>query len=475
MKYNFFATFCLLLFFNVCVSAFSLKAILVNPVAGTSVKILCLENPFTNNQKAIFEAIIDSTGQFEFESNTNIEQESTLYIGKIAIPIYMAPQFNLQLVAQQNHLIETYYFKGPGCLENNYLADELKQDFDSKANVAHSILYTNVNLFTHYMDSIENSNRQFYKNNLMDQMVPNFKQKIKADINYKYVYYRNQYSTAYNSKTKKFEINTLPITYFLFLDTLNINDQQNIDNPIYQLALEQFNNYRSPLYDGAGNIKPNYTGVSSAKKVWLQYNFLKKTYKGRVFDFQATSFLVKNFRLLIRENLIDSILPNYYKYCKTDNYRQVISQINLSYQLLQPGKDILLNYKLINDSGKICNLEKYKNSTLILVFWSAANPLCKADFTKIELLKKQSKLIDVNFLYINLDESQDFWAQSILFNRPKGVNLFASESVRNKLKSDYQLNETPMYFSCTKQGKFAKTLLTHIDINNMKSLSKFFE
>lgn len=385
-----------------------------------------------------------------FKINKSINAK--LLIGNQYTNLFLHPTDSIHITVDFSKFDETINYSGRGAAENNYLAAELRADFMTKAD--RYSWFNDADKYKKYVDSIENLNQEFLKSYNNAGFSEDFKSYITTSTKYRFINSRYMFKTIYDDKTKKFSTRDLAESYFDFLKTLNLNDQQASENVNYNSALGR---YLSEFNDHQYKNAPDSLSEIE-KKEWrisINYNFRKTTFKEKVLDFQLTSFMKYTIEYNSASKIfMDELLKDYKSTCKNEEYISIIEK-SYSQAIKMAAGNPAPDFRLINSNGEQVSLSSFKGKTIYLDFWATWCLPCMISLPDSEnLMKKFKNRKDVVFLFVNVRDDFESWKKFLREEKRGGVQLFANEVQYTELSKSYNLNGIPRFVLIDKKGNF---------------------
>jgi thiol-disulfide isomerase/thioredoxin len=278
------------------------------------------------------------------------------------------------------------------------------------------------------------------------------------------------FKVKYDTATKKFSTKDLPESYFSFLKDIDLNDQNASDNDNYYTALDR---YISEFND-LKNDKTIADSLSEAKKVEMKtvklYYYRKKIFKGKILDYELTSFLKRVImQNKIDKNIMDDLIRDYKTTCTNKEYISIINNTYNQVQKLGKGKPAP-EFSLKDKDGKVISLTDLKGKIVYIDFWATWCGPCRAEMPDAKKLEEEFKDKDVVFLNINVEDNIELWNKYLVKNND-GINVFADGEQTKKLKEDYAFDGIPRYVLIDRNGKLLNANAARPSGNINKSIT----
>ena len=443
------------LLFMLCYSSqgqVSIKVHVVNAPSNALVKLYSYNNKLEYKEIIITQKELAKNGTAQLQA---IIPECTMAYISVAqqqAQVFICPTDNFTLDADYNTFDASLsYSGGQGAANNQYLANEQREDFKHLANSYYK--FSNADKFAQYVDSIEHLNHAFFEKH-QATLSPYFISEHRHTLNYRFINPRWMYKIGFDKEKNTFYEKELPAHYFNFLKNLNINDQAAAENSDYQSALgRHLDEYATTNY-GKDTVKKNQTDAEFQQTLLRNYNFRKNNLKGAVRDYQLSHYLYHNVTNFNSDpNFGASILADYYACCSNSTYKELVTKAFERNRALQKGMPAP-DFNLYAKGGQINSLATFKGKKVYIDFWATwCLPCIAAMKNSAPLVEKLNGRNDVIMVYINVDDDKKAWETYLEKNKPEGIHLYANKEQSEKLHADYNFRGIPHYSLIGKDGK----------------------
>ena len=398
----------------------------------------------------------DENGKFTLTIKLAKSQKANLSIGDQYTEMFLVPGDSLHVVCDYSDFDSTLYYTGKGAADNNYLAAESLQDYDKKAN--RYSFFSDAEQYKRYEDSLETANNEFLKSHDSPLFSNAFRNYITTTTKYRYINPRWMFKITYDKATKKITMRDLPEEYFSFLKTIDLNEQQSSENTEYSVAVDRYINevndakVRKTILDTITEIQKNKMLITQ------NYNFRKSILKGRVLDYQLTTFLKNTIgRFNSDRKFMDELIEDYKTVCKNPEYIAIIDENYARANKLSAGKPSP-DFALLNMDGNIVSLSSLKGKVVFIDYWATwCVPCIVAMPVTHKLIEKFKDNKDVVFLNVNVNDDFTKWKNFVTKEKMSGENLYANKEQSDNLYKSYNIIGIPHYVLIDKQGKMIET------------------
>jgi thiol-disulfide isomerase/thioredoxin len=420
-----------------------------NPPKGARVQVLCFNNKIEWDQITVADAAIDKQGNFSLRFAWDKSTSARLNILEQITDLFLVPGDSMNLTVDYEHFDETIQYTGKGAADNNYLAAEVVNDFQTLSLMSRG--YEPFTAFQHYIDSIEQLNLNFFKAHYSPDFSPEFLNEITTTLKYRYITAWYDYPTKFDKKTNAFVKRIVPDTFYNFMKKINLEEAV-FDNNIYLVAVAHYCYQEADVKLKLSDTLP----VLLKHELLIENNiaFMKNNLKGNVLDYQLTYYLKRQITLVAEdEKKSKEILQEYNAICKNKTYTDIINKIYENALRLKAGS-IAPALSLIGLDGKTVALSSLKGKVVLIDFWATWCSPCKASMPATHQLFEQFKdRNDFVLLCVNVSDNQTSWNTFILKEKLPGLHLFADEKQSKRLYKDYNFDGIPHFVLIDKEGK----------------------
>lgn len=207
------------------------------------ITLQCL-NDFITFEERIYKSTVRRDGGFHF--NVKLEEPTAallIYNGE-KVEVFLEPEKSLYVTFNGKNFAPTLSFSGEGSQQNTYLKENLwkfseyNQDF-----LAYEMTQRSAMDFRHFMDGLYIQKLKFWENydaNKKEHFSSAFKYFALADIHYWWAYHLMRYRKDYPATHGLSVPMTLPEVYYDFLTTIQISNEEALNNKYYIYFLDTF-------------------------------------------------------------------------------------------------------------------------------------------------------------------------------------------------------------------------------------------
>lgn len=359
--------------------------------------------------------------------------------GKNETQLYLEPGFKTQLTLNNEDFSKTVFI-GDGASENNYLIQKRivtnnlkkvenyqyygKLAEDKYLALSDSVYSIKINLFKRYVDDFDSTFIFLEKNTLKYQKLysqaiyETSRQLVIGDKNFKVSpeYYTNLFKGIDLSGDR----------------LINISDYVNfVDGYIWQLTKKQLEN-------------------NDTTDFYLIYlTNVEQTIKNQKLK-QELAFLIGNVKLE-RTSELDKCYEKIKNLLSDSNYLKAVEPKYQRLKKITKG-EISPSFKLNDINGKIVALEDLRGKAVYIDIWSTGCAPCMAEIPYLKQLEKYYQNKDIQFVSINIIDSEERWENIIKEKGLNGIQLYAGDGKISFLK-DYLVRGIPRYILIDKEGR----------------------
>ncbi len=274
------------------------------------------------------------------------------------------------------------------------------------------------------------------------KLTPQFLRIIEIDIDYWHGFQLMNF--AQKNKNRTFANN-----YYDFFDNLVVQNDFALPSEYYRkfvrIYLEEKMRKENKTSIGEEDIARTSFGEKTLK--FLEASSLSKELEAGV----------DNKKVEIAQSFVeDNAYPTLNEMLKTA-YKKRLAQ--------EEGADAP-PFTLLKADGKKAKLEDFKGKIIYLEFWDSQ---CADWIKNAKLLKKRHKDFkdkNIVFLYVNLDESQQKWKKIIRKRKPKGTQLFQSDTdiYNSRIDEAFSVGALPASALIDDKGKIIVSPAQKMDI-----------
>jgi thiol-disulfide isomerase/thioredoxin len=113
-----------------------------------------------------------------------------------------------------------------------------------------------------------------------------------------------------------------------------------------------------------------------------------------------------------------------------------------------------MNLTLNDTNGKKVSLKDFKGKFIVIDFWASWCSPCLAEIEPMKKLEQDMAKNDkVVFVSISFDDNEDLWKDYVQDQGMHGVQLYAQESDKDKIKRMFHFNSLPYFVWINGDGK----------------------
>jgi len=247
----------------------------------------------------------------------------------------------------------------------------------------------------------------------------------------------------------KLDLNSNEITEFLikhFWDNVDFNDVRLLHSDLFINKTIEYLNYLSASQKDRAFLEKQYKNAVDI--------ILNKAKINELVYQQMAEYLLKGFKNLGFDNVIDYIVDNY---IITDNLCLDFSTENLIEMRINQAKiftkDVKVpNIKLPDLHGKIINLYDVVADKILILFYSSHCPHCQEFLPELLEFYSQNKN-KFNIFGVSLDTNLQEWKNFVENNNYNWINVSDLKGWKSKVSFDFYIYATPTMFLVNKNFK----------------------
>lgn len=393
-----------------------------------------------------YEVQLDAQGKFKINITAITPKPVKLYHGHSSIHLFVEPGQALQLTFDAWDMRSTVKFTGDGA-DNNAYYNKAHDKFArySDANIIYRMSALSPDDFKADLQQIKAEKQQFLDQSSRSlRLTTAFRAYAQADIDYWWVNQLMKYRwehALYNDMVPPMQ---LPYSYYSFLKSIPLNNDDAITNPFYLTFLEQYLDFqveRSKRIAGASYQALPYRGANT---------FLEG--KAREYILASEFYLSCNRD---QTYLIGNDVKQFLEEAKVTHYKTIVRNAYKKANGLEAGAPAP-NFTLTSIDGEQVSLKDFRGKVVYVDFWATWCVPCTYEILQSKELKKKFQGREVVFLYISLDTNIDNWRDFIQKHELKGVHLYAQNLYESDVATEYGVRGLPSFFLIDKDGRLAR-------------------
>ncbi len=438
--------------------------VLISSTASASVRISGIVNNIEPNSSAkyyyspsfnVYDNIvvkIDSN-KVDFSVENFYGQNGMLMIGNNIIYLYVLNENHIQFIVDNSDFKNTLSFNGDLAAENNFNALESKNNITEELNSYSK--YSDGNIYKNHVYKTIALNKKLWEEYPKQNLDSSFVLSVNTSLKYKHVNALWMYKIGYNPKENKFFEKPTSPEYFLFLDSIDINNDKAVNNSDYSTALMRYFHEKVDK-NSLISLPESYSKSTKFKLSFLtKYNYRKGVLIGKSLDFALIDLIKLSIKSIDSTNkyFCDSIYNDYINLSISNETK--IWLFNY-FKKLDDNNSLLVapNFELINVNGKVVKLADLKGKVIYVDFWATWCVPCLANMPYSKKLTEKFKgNKNLVFLYINIEDDYLRWKAYIKKNKPEGIHLYANEEWSKELKKKYFISGIPKYVIIGQNGE----------------------
>ena len=418
---------------------------------------------FLKDDKIIDTIFLDKNNRFlhKFDSLT-----PGLYTFK-HLPEYQYIYFdkNDSLMVRLNSLDfdNSIAFCGRGDEKNNFLIDLYLKNEQDRATL-YEVLDRDAQSFIKNIDSTYKIRKtEYLKRKVEIGWSEGFDAVAKAGIDFNHYYKKELYPYAHKYKTGKDISKILPKDFYDYRKNIEYNNSEFTNfSPFIKYVNIMLSNVSHDKSNGAFDemsLENNIVKLSIADTLIKN----QKT-KNSVLNSIAYMYLLEDQNMYNNKTFIDKYLS-----LSTDKEQQKeVKEIYNSVKNLNIGNE-LPSIKLIDKDLKPVSLKELTaNKETVVFFWtSRADSHLKSVHKKVKELKK--KYSEVNFIAINVDDTNENWTKAININNLSDITEIKSTNFQ-EIKKKWVITKIHRTIILDENGNIKKGFANLFDVNFEKDL-----
>ena len=397
-----------------------------------------------------------------------------LFVGDEKLQLFMTPGDTVHVRVSIDSLLPqkfAYSFEGITKDENQYyLAKSRNFVIDpGQAAMNAGVNAKNLVSFQRQIDSLNRDELLFWNEYKTQHSLPAWFTRSESDaIRYSNAMlrlYMVWYQTNYQNKKQ-----TVPTTYFNFLDEIPVRNTQAQYDYDYLQFLREYTNWKIinsglPAVDTIKHQVANYQVVFDSLTTVLLGDSL-----GDFFRFWTMSHGVQNNPEVVRTELSQSKFSTQYDYLIS----YLRERSDEKSKILQAG-DKAPAFFLTDTRDSLLSLSQFKGQVVYLCFWFSTCGGCYHEFPFENKLVDQFKGKPVRIVSICTLTKPDKWRETIKKVGLKTINLFANESWQKTLEEKYAISTYPHYVLIDADGQVVENFAARPSNNAAAKIEQVLE
>ena len=373
-------------------------------------------NEYINNDRVVLGIEPDESGNFAIDIPVFEPVFATLRLGRQQLPLFLSPGAELGISLDALNPSETIVFSGKGANPNDFL-HAWQRELETVAGdgvIYERMITANPNAFAAFIDSITHVKTAFLhtwnKDRLLDD---DFRNLIELRIRYEGLQKLLEYPAIYMRANQLTE-ESIPDTYYDFLQTADVFDDSNLTSPSYVNFLMTYLGYFAKRHQIATKEDENPNTH--------QYRLAGLALENGSRDYIQAVFVSRelNYGKL---NEAFALLSTFMKENRSDRSVNALQQAEQAINRLGPGTPAP-GFTMMDIEGKQVSLSDFLGKVVYLDFWASWCGPCMREMPHFkELKKRMADQPDLVFLYISIDTDTQAWRNTVERHEISGVHL----------------------------------------------------
>lgn len=364
----------------------------------------------------------------------------SLFDGKESTPVFLMPNFNINLTCDAKQFDETISYSGIGAGENNYEAENslLEESFRMKEYYGNYVKL-NEEEFLNLTDSLYT---------LRDSLFSKYKDKISEEfiyvesneLKYKRLGFLNSYGfmRRYFTKDKNFKVSEkFPKVY----EDINLDDENLLKTKSYLYFVNDYLSFMTnEIYDR-----------ESGQDYIIEYLIItdsliaNKEIKGEI-TFYISKRILKNSKQIDKAfNKAISMISN----------KKYIEKLSDKYQQLKKiaKGEFATDFEIKDVNGNLVKLSDLRGKPVYIDIWATWCSPCIKEIPKLKELEEEFQG-NIHFVSICKSDTEDRWKAMIEDKKLGGIQLFTDEQI--PFFTDFMVQGIPRFILIDKEGKIVE-------------------
>jgi len=394
---------------------------------------------------------LNEDGTFSFTKEIEKPGAFWLLSNNKYIPLYQAPDIELNIVFNAENVDATLTFEGALALENRFLQKEMNnnQEFSS---FIYTLFEASPEEFLYGLDSIRGLADTFLEEYVAsnDGMTENFVKNKKLAYRFSYYSYLLDYEAYHKHKyITKVEDVALPDDWYDFLDDIVIDNPEYLDDPYIMTVLGSIIQQKIIQAGGfGGDPKRYYLAFGTVELLEAQFNWVTENFKSQE--------LIDHFLNDYINDRIDRVGPFgaekfieafYEKTTKEENKKALTEKVEkwayLSAGMPSPA------FTLPDINGNMVSLSDFLGKYVYIEFWATWCGPCIKEIPYLEKLVEEYKDKNIEIISISVDQDKQAWIDKVTKDQPQWLQLHDSIM----MKDDYLVKVANRFVLIDTAGK----------------------